>query len=323
MVRIGIIGAGGNGSGHARRLAAMPARCRVAAVADPSEEARERLAAEVGARAFADAEAMLGEVDAVVISSPNHLHADQAVAAAKAGRHVYIEKPMALSTADADRIVRAVAEAGVASFVGFSVRFTPVQRALTARYRAGDLGELVSIWARRLCWIDPAGRARWRMGLATSGGVLSELVSHELDWVMHAAGEPDRVFARMAARVDEGPGSNDHVWLMLGYGRGTGTVEGSQMSPMPEYSRGIVGRDAACFTVDWGQRAVLQWGKDESEPCEELPETPREAHFLDVIEGRCESEADARWGRKVVALCELARESAGTGRSIPVAAGDL
>ena len=79
MVRIGIIGTGGNGSGHARAFAELADRCRVTAVADPIPEAAQKLAAAYDARAVGDPADLLDEVDAVVVSSPNDLHSEHTI----------------------------------------------------------------------------------------------------------------------------------------------------------------------------------------------------------------------------------------------------
>src|SRR6185369_7951915 len=119
MIRIGLIGAGPNGTGNVAKLAKHTSRCRVTAIADPVKAAAEKVAAVYGAKVFTKPEELLDDVDAVVISSPNFLHCEHAVAMASAGKHVLIEKPMALSVADADKIVAAVEKSKVASMVGF------------------------------------------------------------------------------------------------------------------------------------------------------------------------------------------------------------
>ena len=317
MIRIGVIGAGGNAKGNAEQLAKDSGRCRIVAVADPVIEAAKKLASIHGAKACADFREFLGDVDAVVVSSPNFLHPEQTIVAAQAGKHVWCEKPMALSIADADRMVDAVEKAKVASMVGFSVRFDPAIRATVETLRAGRLGPIVSIWSRRLCYFDPDSIRGWRLDFAKSGGVMSELIAHEIDWVVDAAGSPKSVFCRIASRRHADPRDNDHIIMALVFeGEATGTIEGSQMSHFPEYYRGILGAGAAAFTADWGRKAMFQ------EKCKEASELPlpkpfnKHAHFLDVIEGKCECVCDVRWGRKIVAISEKALESAVRGEAM-------
>jgi len=318
MVRIGIIGAGGNGSGHARAFAKLAGRCRVAAVADPVVEAAQKLAAAHDARAVADPADLLDEVDAVVVSSPNDLHPEHTILAAQAGKHVLCEKPMALSTADADRMADAVRQAGVASLVGFSVRFDRSVTAMRRAFRAGRLGDMISIWSRRLTWFDPAMRSAWRMDYARSGGLMAELLAHEIDWIVDVAGDPVSLYCRKASRRHTDPGENDHVWLTLAFdSEATGTIEGSQMAPIADYYRGIVGTEASAYTAEWGGKVLMQKaGEKKTAELERPAPLDKHAHFLDVIEGRVESACDVEWGRKIVRISEKAIESAVSGRVV-------
>ena len=312
MIRIGIIGAGGNGSGHARSFAAHADRCRVTAVADPIMESARKLADQHDARAVRDFREFLDDVDAVVVSSPNDLHPAQTIAAARAGKHVFCEKPMALNTADADHMAAAVREAGVASMVGFSVRFGSSVMALKATLDSGELGELVSIWSRRLCYFGPQLRRGWRMDYARSGGVISELMTHEIDWIVDAAGDPRAVYCRKASRRHDDPRDNEHVWMVLAFaGEATGTLECSQMAPIADYYRGIVGTEGSVFTAEWGGKVLRQRaGKKEDLPVSLPARFDKHAHFLDVIEGKAECVCDVEWGRKIVNISEKAIESA-------------
>ena len=314
MIRIGVIGAGPNGTGNATRLAGLKQRCRVVAVVDPNAAAAGTLADTLGAKALTDYNEMLDAVDAVVISSPNFLHAEQAVACAEAGKHIWIEKPMALNTADADRIVAAVECAGVHSFIGFSVLFDPAIWRMRELVKAGGIGDLLSIWSRRMAFSDPAGRSSWRHDYSKSGGHISELLAHELHWIMDLAGMPRTVYCRKASRTHADPRDNEHLWITLGFGgEATGTLEGSQMSRVPDYYRGVLGSTAGLCTQDWGRQLMLFRGPKDAQQITPLPPFDKHAHFLDVLEGAEPSLADARSGRAVVYVSEKAIESALSG----------
>ncbi|WNG80320.1 Gfo/Idh/MocA family oxidoreductase [Mycobacterium sp. ITM-2016-00316] len=135
----GLIGAGWIGSFHAETLAARLPNTRLAAVADPVPGAAERYS---GARAYQDPLELIADPDvqAVAICSPANSHADLVVAAAHAGKHVFCEKPMALTLDDADRAIAAAHAAGVALQVGFNRRFAADFAAVRARVDAGDIG---------------------------------------------------------------------------------------------------------------------------------------------------------------------------------------
>lgn len=136
----GLIGAGWIGTFHAETLARrLPGAARLVAVADPVPGAAERLSA---AATYLDPLDLIADpsVDAVAICSPATTHTDLVVAAARAGKHVFCEKPMALTLDDADRAIEAARAAGVALQVGFNRRFAADFADLHARVVAGDVG---------------------------------------------------------------------------------------------------------------------------------------------------------------------------------------
>lgn len=135
----GLIGAGWIGSFHAETLAGRLPNARLAAVADPVPGAAERLSAP---RSYRDPLELIADpaVEAVAISSPAASHADLVVAAAQAGKHVFCEKPMALTLDDAERAIAAAREAGVVLQVGFNRRFATDFADVRGRIVDGAIG---------------------------------------------------------------------------------------------------------------------------------------------------------------------------------------
>jgi myo-inositol 2-dehydrogenase/D-chiro-inositol 1-dehydrogenase len=141
--RIALIGAGRMGSFHAESLARRVPEAELAVIADPAAGAAERLAAAVGCprwvtdpiEAIADP-----QIDAVVIVAPARLHSGLVVAAARAGKAVFCEKPMALTLEEADRAIVAARNAGVVLQVGFNRRFAADFRAAHGVVAAGGIG---------------------------------------------------------------------------------------------------------------------------------------------------------------------------------------
>ncbi|MFD2091048.1 Gfo/Idh/MocA family oxidoreductase [Blastococcus deserti] len=142
-VGVALIGSGRMGAFHAETLARRLPQARLAAVVDPAPGAAERLAGALGAeRAYTDVAAALDDpaVEAVVIAAPARSHADLVVAVAAAGKHVFCEKPMAVTLPDADRAIDAARAAGVVLQVGFNRRFAADWRAARVLLDAGTLG---------------------------------------------------------------------------------------------------------------------------------------------------------------------------------------
>jgi predicted dehydrogenase len=313
MIRIGVIGAGPNAAGHARYFA-RSGRSKVVAIADPDLNRAHALASECQASAMEDYRDMLGDVDAVVVSSPNFLHHEHAVAAAKAGKHVYCEKPMGLSLAQATEIRDAIAEASVQSLVGFSTRFTEPVQTMLRLSGSGQLGKIISVDSRRLCNVTPAPPKHWRHNPSLSGGLLYEINIHEIDWMLAAGGPVESCYARSWAVDQQSKLSNDHIWVILNFKSGaTGMHEGSWVSATPHYYRAIHGTSGAVATDEWG--ATVYYG----EPGEERralvldPHFDLRGNFLDTIDHIAEPVADATWGLEVMRVAEAILKSAHSG----------
>ncbi|MCB0110605.1 MAG: Gfo/Idh/MocA family oxidoreductase, partial [Caldilineaceae bacterium] len=154
-VRIGLIGTGFMGKAHATAYKNVPAVFGtelgvpvLTMLADIDEATIERNANSFGIpRWTTDWHDLINdpEVDVVDITTPNHLHAEMAIAAAQAGKHVYCEKPLALSAPEAKTIVDAVEAAGVISMVGFNYLKNPIQGFAKEIIESGEIGEITLV----------------------------------------------------------------------------------------------------------------------------------------------------------------------------------
>lgn len=143
MVRFCIFGAGQMGNRHARTLAEHP-KAEIHSVYDLLPEAAAELAGRHSAIAVSDRETALADpaVDAVVITTPASSHAELVVAAARAGKAIFCEKPLAEDIPTARAAVEEVRKAGVSSFMGFMKRFEPSHLALIQAVKAGEIGDV-------------------------------------------------------------------------------------------------------------------------------------------------------------------------------------
>jgi predicted dehydrogenase len=318
MIRIGIIGAGPNAQGHAQYYHQSP-RTRVVAIADVAPDRAQALAGEVDARAVSDYTQFLDDVDAVVISSPNFLHREQAIACAGAGKHVYCEKPMGLNLQDGRDIANAVNAAGVKSTVGFSTRFGRDVQTMQRLAREDELGELISVCSRRLGFIDPWQGASWRKDHSLSGGLLYEINIHELDWMMALGGEVQSIYARTWSQEHTSERSNDHIFVTLAFAAGaTGLHEGSWLSSNPQYFRSVEGTRAGASTDEWGTKLFFAPRGENRSETEMDSDFDLRGNFLDSIEGAAAPVADVNWALKVMAVAEGVLISAAQNRVVTI-----
>ncbi|HEV2250623.1 MAG TPA: Gfo/Idh/MocA family oxidoreductase [Candidatus Limnocylindria bacterium] len=211
--RIGIIGTGFAGSTHARAAIGLP-DVRLAAIAAATVAEATPLAAELGARVAPDAAALCAsdDVDLVVVASPTHLHAEHVIAAARAGKQVFCEKPIARTLADARAMVRACDDAGVRLAIGHVVRCFPEYRRVKELLDAGTLGRPAVATLTRGTLSVGAARA-WYLDPAKSGGVVLDLMLHDLDVLRWWFGEPARVYGKRLG----GGGPLDYALATLRY----------------------------------------------------------------------------------------------------------
>jgi predicted dehydrogenase len=206
MTRFGLIGAGKAGALHAHAIS-VSRRAKFEWVADPDRTRGEAMAAEYGTRHIPDFRSGLGDVDAVSVCTPHHLLSGTAVAVAQAGRHILLEKPMALSLRDADDVLRAARAAKIVLMVGFVHRYRPdVARAyrlvaegaigtpqfVVDRTANGDLDTWPD-WVRRsttggglilYSGVHRIDRARWFLGqnvIAVAGSTASLVEDTDVD----------------------------------------------------------------------------------------------------------------------------------------------
>jgi UDP-N-acetyl-2-amino-2-deoxyglucuronate dehydrogenase len=197
-VRTGIVGLGKVAHTHANALSVIPESDFVAVCSRSSARAAE-FAAHYGVAAYTDLERMIREarVQAVVICTPHPFHAVPTITAARAGVHVLVEKPLAVTLRDCDAMLAAAAEAGVKLGVVTQRRlYEPVQR-MHAAIQAGKIGAPALGEVVMLSWRDEAYYASdpWRGTWAgEGGGVLANQAPHQIDLLQWFMGPVDQVF---------------------------------------------------------------------------------------------------------------------------------
>jgi len=215
-IRIGLIGTGGMGKAHATAYKNVPlvfgnepGRPILEIVADVDAKAVEKWAGEFGfARWTTNWREIVNDprVDIVDITTPNNLHAEMAIAAAQAGKHIYCEKPLATTSADAARIVEAVEKSGVISIVGFNYLKNPAQAFAKQLITSGELGEITLFRGTfdQDFLANPDVPFSWRLDRTLAGtGALGDLGSHAIAFAQFLVGDIVEVCGLNATNIKE------------------------------------------------------------------------------------------------------------------------
>jgi predicted dehydrogenase len=320
---VGIIGAGAFAVQHARAVAAVSG-VRVVAASARTPERLLRFTAEHGGTGYRDYHELLADpaVDAVCIVLPNDLHAEAAIAAARAGKAVMVEKPMTSTLADADAIVRVVGETGVPFMVAHPYRFMRAYAEAIRLIREGAIGRPVVATAAMVKDWTFSVREPWH--LAPGGGMWLTNGCHLVDrlcLVLDAV--PTDVRAIMAARFHPQEADDFGVGLVgfeggaVGFARAIGysagarddwtEVQGTEGALRVNHTDGLfIGK-----RDEW--EAVLP------EPSPQLDAIVAEWEaFLPHARGEAPSPVTAEYGRLIMATVLAGMTSSETGQVVPV-----
>jgi predicted dehydrogenase len=328
LITVSILGAGFMGAAHAANYKAFGDRVRVKWVASRSRERAAKVAAGVGADATSDLEQAVRdpEVDAIDVCLPTSLHRTAAEQAFAEGKHLFLEKPIALTIADADAIVAAAEKSGRVFMVGLVLRFWPEYVELQRRVAAGELGRPLAVSAHRLS--PPADWNDWMADPAQSGGTAVDMMIHDFDQMNWLLGTPRAVYAREPA-----PG---HVIATVEYDGATGVAEGSMRMPrsypFSSNIRVVCERGAAEYafsaapaedggnigapTAARGLRLHPEGGSPETVPVESAdPWGPEIAYFVEcVAQGQAPEQGTGEQAREALKISLAANRSLASGR---------
>jgi predicted dehydrogenase len=200
QLNVGVIGLGEIGTLHCDALMQLP-QAKLLAVADIDEVRAKHIAQKTGAQPYQDYQELLArnDIDAVIIATPDHLHKEPCLHAAQTGKHILVEKPLAMTLEDARAINEAVEKAGVKLMVGFTLRFFPQYQHAKTSLETGELGKLISLFARRTNLISQSQRLKGRTG------VLFFLGIHDFDVLRWMVGAEAKEIYCISAKHDQSP----------------------------------------------------------------------------------------------------------------------
>jgi predicted dehydrogenase len=257
-LNVGLIGGGFMGKAHSLAYAAMPMffwPAPALPVRHTIAEANDELAAEASRRfgfehSTSDWRSVVEDPDihVVDIATPNHLHAEIAIAAAKAGKHIISEKPLARTSSEAKAMYDAVTEAGVVNMVAFNYRRTPAISLAKKFIAEGAIGDILSFRGTYLQdWsANPDSPLSWRFSKSIAGsGALGDIATHVIDIARYLVGEFGSVNAMMKTWIPERPlqaGGADSLGSVRGGEGPRGAVDvDDQMMTMIRFENGAIG----------------------------------------------------------------------------------
>lgn len=213
-IRYGVVGLGRAGWGiHVLNLRSR-ADAKIMAVVDPVAARREEAAAEFNCATYQRLEDMLGQADVevAVIATPSQSHGPDAIRSLEAGKHVVVEKPMAMNVAEVDRMIASAGRAGKKLFVHHNYRFRQEFTHLQQVLAGGQIGRLFHI---RVNILSFSRRNDWQTLSRNGGGLLNNAGSHFLDMVLQLLGAPVVQVMGDLQQIASAGDVEDHVKVLL------------------------------------------------------------------------------------------------------------
>lgn len=331
-MKVGIVGAGLQGRRRARALRAVDSS-ELVVVADVSEDAAAALAAEAGCLAISRWKDIVerDDVQAVIICTPPHLHAEIALSAMRSGKHVLCEKPLARTMDEGREMLRVARESGVRLKCGFNLRYHPAMRQVRQWYEDSSIGEIDWIRCRYGIGGRPGYEQEWRAQPEISGGgQLMDQGIHALDLFRWFLGDFAEVFGFLATRFWDMAPLEDNAFALMRTAQGqVASLHASWTQWKPLFCLEIFGRDGYVIAEGLGgaygtERAVLG-RRDFAAPfSEEVIEFRREdssweeewREFVSAIREGREPSANGTDGLAAIELAYAIYESARLGRAV-------
>ncbi len=339
MIKVGMVAYGFMSKMHTQCYSALDG-VQIAAVTDIEPAVREEAKAKFGCKVYADVNEMIADadIDVVDVCSPTYCHEEGVLAAAKAGKQIFCEKPFSLSAESCDRMINAAEDAGVTLMLGQVLRFWPEYTVVKDIVDSGKYGKLLWVSARRVspapiwCWNG------WYFDPAKSGGAVLDLHIHDQDFITYLAGMPKSV---QATGIKTTTGGLDTVQALgLGYDNGVSAYAEACLAMSPTYPFTmslLVVMEKGNIRLDSGLNPSLMVYPAEGEAfAPELPQADVKAsteatgnisslggyffevkYFIDCLKaGKKPTIVTPQAARDAVKICLAARKSAETGKAV-------
>jgi UDP-N-acetyl-2-amino-2-deoxyglucuronate dehydrogenase len=335
--KIALVGCGRISKNHFEAIEKVDG-LELVAVSDSDPKRADLAAAQWGVESFHSYEEMLRKsaADVITIATPSGLHAEQGVAAAKAGKHVVMEKPMAISLTGADALVQACDKAGVQLFVVKQNRLNPPVQLLKRAVDHNRFGRIYMAnctvhWARPQEYYD---QAPWRGTWEFDGGAFMNQASHYVDLIQWLVGPVESVMAKTATLARRIETEDSGIAILKFRSGALGTIEVTMLA-YPRNLEGsitILGEKGSAKIGGTAVNKIEHWQfaeyDDDDKLIEAVETNPPNVYglghqgyyrnVLAVLRGEAKPDTDGRAGRKSLELILGIYESAKTGREVPL-----
>lgn len=325
-MRVGILGTGFMGVTHA--LGWKKTDAELVGFAAESEAEAKPAVEQFGGSVYQNLTAMLPDVDIVDICTPTHLHYEMVLAAAKAGKHVICEKPLALTIAQGQEMVAACKKAGVKFYVAHVVRYFPEYASAYQAVQTGSIGQVATMRLRRGGFRPKKATGNWFLDEKKSGGMMLDLMIHDFDYARWIAGDVVQVFAKKISSMNPNAELDYGMAILTHQSGAISHISGAWAYPPPTFRTGLeISGDRGMIHSDSDSTApiinYLQSKPGEapdvglpSSPVIESPYTKQIKEFYEGIKKDSPVRLNAEDGLAALQIALAALESARTGKAV-------
>lgn len=339
-VRFALAGFGAWGKLHAQSIAMNP-EAKLVAITAPSEASRQEAAQLYPeAKIFADANEMIAQVefDIIDIVTPSHTHREIAIAAMQRGRHVLLEKPMAITLDDCKAIVAAAQECGVQLAVGHELRLSSQWGEIKKVIQRGTIGDPQYVLVELLRKPYRLGASGWRYDQSRVGSWVLEEPIHFFDlarWYLEGSGDPVELYAYGNSRDPQRPDLFDNFSAMFKYPNGSYAVVSQTLAAFEHHQTVKVSGTKGALWAGWSgsldrtleptyflrvfDGETLEEVKIEKHSGEVFELREEIAQCIRMVRGQGAPAATGRDGLWSAGLCLVAEESIRRKQPLPVA----
>jgi UDP-N-acetylglucosamine 3-dehydrogenase len=311
-VKAAVIGCGSWGRNHARVYRELP-EVELAAVSDLNPQTAQQIGERYGAPHYTDPTPIIEDpnIDLLSICTPTVTHADIAIAAIEAGKHVLVEKPMTNTVPEAKRLIRAAEKHGTKLAIGFVERYNPAVQEAIKRVNEGEIGDIILALSRRV------SRSPGRIG---DVGVIKDLAIHDVDIVNNLFGDQAQSVFAVAGSIQHK--FEDYAQINISFGKNRNAIISTNwLTPRRIRTLVLTGTEGIINVEYTTQQITIENNTQLTQPYlpYKEPLMLELKSFTDAVRGDTQPQVTGEDGLRALRICEAALHSAKTGKQVKLA----